>query len=102
MPRRRECGCPSWVIRCAHLNDKVLQLADARLLVHRLVAGVLVVSLFPYRLPKPCPCHGELVYWDNPVAESYDIYRGDDLDAALAAFRDAETTLLRMDDGVFI
>ena len=95
----RECGCPPWVVRCAHLgdpSDHLVHLAD------RDIFGPM--SSCPADLLPDVRYHvcvwddqREIGAWGTLDGPEHRIkpYRSDSYDAALAAFHAAEMELLR-------
>jgi len=89
--KRDGCGCPEWVERCIHFDDKVLRLlADPQ--AARCGCAIAtcryVVCTGNFR---PCHVDGSLTH----VLAFERLYLGDDYDEALAAFHEAEERLLR-------
>ncbi len=86
----RECHCPEWAIRCCHLS-----LFEFGWLVDRTLINY-VRQEARYERPR----YRAALYWPNPDTSSRFpqipewFYTGDDLDAAIAAFGEAEEKLL--------
>jgi hypothetical protein len=90
----RECGCPPWVIRCAHWDGQVLVLSDEA--GHQTGCGFCDGNTGPqvFQMREPwstCPyCAGPAIYpWQVQFASCQD-----DLPAAEAEFHHREAALL--------
>lgn len=90
----RECDCPSWAIRCAHIADDVILILEDDALpggcpnVHVTYARFAVSTIIGY---EPCDCGcGEPKY----VYETDEPVGFDDYEHALAAFYAHEEALL--------
>jgi len=79
----RECGCPPWTIECAHYEGREVNLVDNELQLRPSPGSRYVVATWP----------GIIDTWTTIPA-----YWGDDYDAALAAFREAEARLLAAEE----
>lgn len=98
----RECHCPPWVVRCAHVDDVSLALVDNSVTIPGCscemgaeVSDFGVIKTLgrpvPCPLVKGCTAYGFL----EPNVISDDVYPSHD--EALAAFYAAEEALLRGD-----
>ena len=85
--KRDGCGCPPWIVRCAHFDGDSLFLTDRKISAESAPYNLpFFLSLPRYlggynTLPRP---YGRVGYY----------YEGDDEDAAIAAFHAAEERLL--------
>lgn len=108
----RECGCPEWVVRCAHFGGRMAVLASASRTDRCLNPGPttqFAVGIQADDQPLyPCWCGCGEMYWNPPASVSSDPtgwgkrrhpdYAGNDLAAAEAAFYEAEARLLAPTD----
>lgn len=85
----RECDCPEWVERCAHFMDQYL-------IIHPGTNGYFAVcggDVVSFREKRTRPGVQIGAHTDDFIR----FYGGYNHDAALAAFHDAEQSLLRGD-----
>ena len=94
VPSPRECDCPEWVTRCAHIAAKILCYSPRPSVMPcpcALRDGVAFV-VYDRSCVGPCPVNGSLTHveWERRH------YAGNSEAAALAAFHAAEAELLAL------
>jgi len=96
---RDGCGCPEWVIRCAHFGGQSLHFVDSTLFNnpknHRAATDRYQVTHWVDATARPhCEKCGA---WVGPRSRLFPQVGTEDYAAALAAFHEAEERLLRGD-----
>lgn len=99
MPSARECGCPAWVLRCAHWGDQTLRWDDTHLGMQ--IAPDHVRHPFQYYvagpgIAEPCECGGYDMF---PSKYAHLLMQTNDFAAAEREFLRREALLLGRDDG---
>ena len=93
---QRECGCPEWVVRCAHWDGQVLVLDETseKQPGPRKHAGFRTATFLVGTHPErhKCDCCGTGVFMPS---ESQVFFETDDLPAAEAEFHRREQELVR-------
>ena len=95
-PARAErdgCGCPQWVERCVHFGNDGVVLAGLHNTRHDKHSRGNRYAVYSMAMWEPCHWCGDLCTYSLPF------YVGDDHDAALATFHEAEKRLLRGEAG---
>lgn len=82
LTNRDGCDCPTWVVRCAHFEDSHLRMLSWRSHPEQ---ATFVRDWHVCSEPEVCDGRGPL---------STSLHSGNDYDAALAAFYEAERRLL--------